>query len=64
MAVTIKNAALLYMAPCSLLKIYQHFRGTSCLNMQGRGFLEGESSSFLQTVGMLLPDCVVTGLTG
>lgn len=45
MAVTIKNAAVLYMTPCSLLKIYQHF-------------------SFLQTVGRLLPECVMTDLTG
>jgi len=59
MAVTIKNAAL-YMTPCSLLKIYQHFRGTCCLNMQGRGFIEDERSSFLQIVGRLLPDCVMT----
>lgn len=64
MAVTVKNAAVLYMTLCSLLKIYQHFRGTCCLNMQGRGFLEGESSSFLQTLGRLLPDCVMTDLTG
>jgi hypothetical protein len=47
LAVIIKNAAVLYMMPSSLLKIYQHFRGTCYLNMQGRGFLEVESSSFL-----------------
>jgi len=64
MAVNIKNAAILYMTPCSLPKIYQHFRGTCSLNMQRGGFLEGGISSFLQTVGRLLLDCVIADFTG
>jgi hypothetical protein len=33
--VTIKNTVFQFVAPCNLIEVYWHFRGTYCLPLQG-----------------------------
>jgi hypothetical protein len=56
-AVSTKVAVLWVVAPCSLVEVYQRFRGPCCLNHQG--YDDGPDnggSKDLWKVGKLLPD--------
>jgi hypothetical protein len=50
MAASIKMAVSWVVVPCSLVEVYQRFRGASCLHHQGN------QASTSKTTGKLLPD--------
>jgi hypothetical protein len=47
MAANIKMAAFWVIAPCSLVKAYQHFRDSCCLHHQSDGGPEDGRSKYL-----------------
>jgi hypothetical protein len=51
-----KMAVNCVVAPCSLIEVFQRFRGTCCLHHQGD---EDGGSKHLRNVGKLLPDYTV-----
>jgi hypothetical protein len=48
----LKMAVFWVVAPCSLVEVYQRFRGTCCLHHEG----DDGSSMYHRNVGKLLPD--------
>jgi hypothetical protein len=53
--VSTKMAVFWVVAPCSLVEVYQRFRGPCCLHHQDDRPNDG-GSKYLRNVGKLLPD--------
>jgi hypothetical protein len=67
MAVSIKMAVFWVVAPCSLVEVYQRFRGNCCLHHQGALMMEAARTSetlvhFYQTTRRYNPEDSHLGL--
>jgi hypothetical protein len=56
MAASTKMAVLWVAAPCSLVEVYQLFRGAFCLRHQGGDRPDDGGSKFVWNVGKLISD--------